>query len=92
MSRLSIRIELALLKKIARQTGTNVTSVIHAGIAGAVQRTILEMGGDPEKHTAALYALPMRNHPGTIKNNWYDLLTQKYKTFFFDTTMSKRKF
>ncbi|OXA62740.1 uncharacterized protein LOC110842012 [Folsomia candida] len=62
-------IDLTLLKRISKKTGANVTSVVHAGVAGAVRRTILERGGDTEGNVVANYILPKLNHPGTLSNN-----------------------
>ncbi|OXA62739.1 uncharacterized protein LOC110862660 [Folsomia candida] len=65
----STLIDLTLLKRISKKTGANVTSVVHAGVAGAVRRTILERGGDPTGDLVCLYVLPKLNHPGTLSNN-----------------------
>ncbi|OXA62736.1 putative diacylglycerol O-acyltransferase tgs1 [Folsomia candida] len=65
----STLIDLALLKRISKQIRAKVTSVIHAGVAGAVRRTILERGGDPIGDFAAIYAFPKLNHPGILSNN-----------------------
>lgn len=62
-------IDLTLLKRISKKIGANVTSVIHAGVAGAVRRIVLERGGDPTGDIAGVYILPKLNHPGTLSNN-----------------------
>ncbi|XP_021942979.2 uncharacterized protein LOC110856419 [Folsomia candida] len=65
----STLIDLTLLKRISKKTGVNVTSVVHAGVAGAVRRTVLDKGGDPKGDISVIYALPKLNHPGTLSNN-----------------------
>ncbi|OXA62738.1 O-acyltransferase WSD1 [Folsomia candida] len=65
----STLIDLPLLKRISKKTGVNVTSVCHAGVAGAVKRTIMDRGGDRAGDLVCLYVLPKLNHPGTLSNN-----------------------
>lgn len=65
----TIVIDLDCVKRVSKKIGAKVTSVIHASVAGAVRRTILERGGHPKGDITATYVLPKLNHPGTLSNN-----------------------
>lgn len=62
-------IDLACLKRISKIVGANVSSVIHAGVAGAVRRTMIDRGSEPTGDITATYILPKLDHPGTLSNN-----------------------
>ncbi|XP_021943144.2 uncharacterized protein LOC110841757 [Folsomia candida] len=61
--------DISLIKRISKKTGVKVTSIIHAGVAGAMRRLILEKGGRADGNLSIIYVLPKMNHPGTMTNN-----------------------
>ncbi|OXA61370.1 hypothetical protein Fcan01_00036 [Folsomia candida] len=61
--------DISLIKRISKKTGVKVTSIIHAGVTGAMRRLILEKGGRADGDLSTFYVLPKMNHPGTMTNN-----------------------
>ncbi|OXA64795.1 uncharacterized protein LOC110841907 [Folsomia candida] len=63
------RVDLSVLKDISKKTGVKVTSIIHAGVTGAIRRLLLEKGSNSDGDLSTMYVLPKMNHPGTMTNN-----------------------
>lgn len=65
-----VAMNIANLKRISRNAGSNITSVLSAGVAGAVGRIIEKRGGNLSQDATSLYILPsLSSHPGTMMNN-----------------------
>lgn len=61
------------LKQVSRRTGANITTILSAGVAGAVRKIMRERGGNLGKDATSLYTLPspISSHSGTMMNNLY---------------------
>lgn len=67
-----IAIDMADLKRISRSSGANLTSLIFAGVSGAVMKTMKARGGNIWQDATSLYILPgIFPHAGTLMNNLY---------------------
>ncbi|XP_035701942.1 uncharacterized protein LOC118433800 [Folsomia candida] len=65
--------DISLIKRISKKTGVKVTSIIHAGVTGAMRRLILEKGGNSNGDLSTFYVLPKMNHTGTMTNNSFGM-------------------
>ncbi|OXA45937.1 O-acyltransferase WSD [Folsomia candida] len=67
-----VAMDMAKLKGISRRTRTNITSLLSAGVAGAVRKILKERGANLGRDATAIYVLPsIFGHPGNLTNNMY---------------------
>jgi hypothetical protein len=64
------RLSLEWLKSISKSTGKNITSIVFAGLSGAIRKVLEERGAHHVANDITiLYPLPRPGHPGTLTNH-----------------------